>query len=85
MPTYTIFAGVNGAGKTSIYQSIYYQENKNEKRINTDEMIARIGSWKDNTIPNWKNFYCKQKARLLGLAFCISYAVSFTISGSSTI
>ena len=28
MPTYTIFAGVNGAGKTSIYKSIYYQENK---------------------------------------------------------
>ena len=50
MPTYTIFAGVNGAGKTSIYQSIYYQENKNEKRINTDEMVARIGSWKDNNL-----------------------------------
>ena len=47
MPTYTIFAGVNGAGKTSIYQSIYYNENKNEKRINTDEMVARIGSWQD--------------------------------------
>lgn len=85
MPTYTIFAGVNGDGKISIYKSIYYQKNKNEKRINTDEMIAGIGSWKDNTIPNWKNFHCKQKARLLGLAFCISYAVSFTISGSSTI
>ena len=50
MSTYTIFAGVNGAGKTSIYQSIYYQENKNEKRINTDEMVARIGSWKDNNL-----------------------------------
>ena len=50
MPTYTIFAGVNGAGKTSIYKSIYYQENKNEKRINTDEMVARIGSWKDNNL-----------------------------------
>ncbi|MNP10233.1 hypothetical protein D3C76_1023740 [compost metagenome] len=47
MPTYTIFAGVNGAGKTSIYKSIYYDENKYEKRINTDEMVARIGSWKD--------------------------------------
>lgn len=81
MPTYKIFSGVNCDGKISVY----YQKNKNEKRINTDEMIARIGSWKDNTIPNWKNFYCKQKARLLGLAFCISYAVSFTISGSSTI
>ena len=50
MPTYTIFARVNGAGKTSIYKSIYYTENKDEKRINTDEMVARIGSWKDNNL-----------------------------------
>jgi predicted ABC-type ATPase len=50
MQTYTIFAGVNGAGKTSIYKSIYYNENKNEKRINTDEMVALIGSWKDNNL-----------------------------------
>jgi len=42
MPTYTIFAGTNGAGKTSIFKSIYYNENKDEKRINTDEMVARI-------------------------------------------
>ena len=28
MKRYTIFAGVNGAGKTSIYESIYYTENK---------------------------------------------------------
>lgn len=27
MATYTIFAGVNGAGKTSIYKSIYYEYN----------------------------------------------------------
>ena len=50
MKNYTIFAGVNGAGKTSIYESIYYKENINEKRINTDEMVARIGSWQDNNI-----------------------------------
>ncbi|WP_286312961.1 zeta toxin family protein [Romboutsia ilealis] len=50
MPTYTIFAGVNGCGKTSIYKSVYYEENKDEKRINTDEMVARIGSWKDSTL-----------------------------------
>ncbi len=25
-------------------------ENKEEKRINTDEMVARIGSWKDNNL-----------------------------------
>lgn len=50
MPTYTIFAGVNGAGKTSIYRTIYYEENKLEKRINTDEMVERIGSWQDNNL-----------------------------------
>ncbi len=50
MATYTIFAGVNGAGKTSIYQSTYYEQNKNEKGINTDEMVARIGSWKDSNL-----------------------------------
>lgn len=48
MATYTIFAGVNGAGKTSIYKSTYYEQNKDEKIINTDEMVARIGSWKDS-------------------------------------
>ena len=50
MITYTIFAGVNGVGKTSIYKSIYYSENKDEKGINTDEMVAHIGSWKDNNL-----------------------------------
>ncbi|KOR24919.1 ATPase [Clostridium sp. L74] len=50
MKNYTIFAGVNGAGKTSIYKSIYYNENIDEKRINTDEMVARMGSWQDNNI-----------------------------------
>ena len=50
MATYTLFAGVNGAGKTSIYKTIYYEINKDEKRINTDEMVIKIGSWKDNNI-----------------------------------
>ena len=39
MATYTIFAGVNRAGKTSIYKTTYYDQNKDEKRINTDEMV----------------------------------------------
>ena len=50
MRTYTLFAGVNGAGKTSIYKSVYYNKNKNEARINTDEMVARIGSWQDENL-----------------------------------
>jgi len=54
MPTYTIFAGTNGVVKTSIFKSIYYNENKDEKRINTDEIVALMGSWKDKNMPNWK-------------------------------
>jgi len=46
MQTDTTFAGANGVGKTSIYKSIYYNEN----RINTDEMVARIFTWKDNNL-----------------------------------
>lgn len=33
MATYTIFAGVNGAGKTSIYESSYYETNKDGKEM----------------------------------------------------
>ena len=40
MPTYTIFTGFDGSWKTSIYKSIYCNENKDEKRINTDEIVA---------------------------------------------
>lgn len=50
MKKYTLFAGVNGAGKTSIYKSVFYNEEYIGKRINTDEMVARIGSWKDNNL-----------------------------------
>lgn len=40
MKVYAIFTGVNGVGKTYIYKSIYSNENKDEKRVNTDEMVA---------------------------------------------
>lgn len=46
MPTYTIFAGVNGAGKTSIYKSVYYEE-KIAYIVNEDI------KWKSIIIPNW--------------------------------
>jgi predicted ABC-type ATPase len=84
MPTYTIFAGANGVGKTSIYKSIYYNENKDEKRINTDEMVARIGSWKDNDL----QMKCAREAVKL-IKSCISEEISFnqetTLSGKSII
>ena len=84
MATYTIFAGVNGAGKTSIYQSTYYEQNKNEKRINTDEMVARIGSWKDSNL----QMKCAREAIRLIKTY-ISKETSFnqetTLSGRSII
>lgn len=84
MPTYTIFAEVNGPGKTSIYQSIYYNENKDEKRINTDEMVARIGSWKDNNL----QIKCAREAVKLIKQYIleqISFNQETTLSGKSII
>lgn len=84
IPTYTIFAGVNGAGKTSIYKSIYYNENKNEKRINTDEMVARIGSWKDNNL----QMKCAREAVKLIKEYIlegISFNQETTLSGRSIV
>ncbi|MBB6715565.1 zeta toxin family protein [Clostridium gasigenes] len=84
MRTYTIFAGVNGAGKTSIYKSIYYNENKYEKRINTDEMVAIIGSWQDNNI----QIKCAREA-VKFMKYYIENGISFnqetTLSGRSII
>jgi Uncharacterized protein conserved in bacteria len=50
MKKYTLFAGVNGAGKTSIYKSVFYNDEYIGKRINTDEMVARIGSWQHSNL-----------------------------------
>ena len=84
MKTYTIFAGVNGAGKTSIYKSIYFSLNKNEKRINTDEMVARVGSWKDDNL----QMKCAREAIKL-IKYYFSEGISFnqetTLSGKSII
>lgn len=33
--------------RTYIYKLIYYNENKDEKRINTDEVVHGIGIWKN--------------------------------------
>lgn len=84
MATYTIFAGVNGAGKTSIYKSTYYEKNKDEKRINTDEMVARIGSWQDNNL----QIKCAREAVKLIREYIkggISFNQETTLSGKSII
>lgn len=84
MATYTIFAGVNGAGKTSIYKSTYYEQNKDEKRINTDEMVSRIGSWKDSSL----QIKCAREAVKLIKTYIekgISFNQETTLTGRSII
>lgn len=50
-PIYTIFAGVNGAGKSSLYNNLILTTEKDflGKRINTDEIVKEIGDWKRDT------------------------------------
>ena len=84
MKRYTLFAGVNGAGKTSIYKSVFFNEDYVGKRINTDEMVARIGSWQDNNLQikagreavKMINYYIKND---------ISFHQETTLSGKSII
>ena len=49
MKRYTIFAGINGAGKSTLYHWVY-KPSLDEKRINTDEMVARVGTWQDDLL-----------------------------------
>ncbi len=44
MKRYVIFAGVNGAGKTTLYQTNAVMQEL--PRINLDEIVREIGSWK---------------------------------------
>lgn len=46
---YTIFAGVNGAGKTSLY-SVLKNVSQLGERINIDEIASGMGSWRDTLI-----------------------------------
>ncbi len=43
---YTLFAGVNGVGKTSLYQILCEQDDLGE-RVNIDEIAGQMGSWRD--------------------------------------
>lgn len=47
MKKYIIFAGVNGAGKTTLYQT--YKEMLTLPRVNLDEIVRTLGSWKNST------------------------------------
>lgn len=46
---YYVFAGVNGAGKSTLYRlfSINYDISGFGRRINTDEIVNKIGNWRN--------------------------------------
>ena len=45
-----LLAGVNGAGKSTLYNSEKLDNDiKNSIRINTDEIVKKIGIWKNNS------------------------------------
>ena len=44
MKKYILIAGVNGSGKSTLYHIL--EELKDMPRVNTDEIVKQIGSWK---------------------------------------
>ena len=50
MKQYTIFAGVNGAGKTSLYNTAFEKSQSFGKRVNLDEIVRGLGDWRDNRL-----------------------------------
>lgn len=55
MTTYTIFAGTNGVGKTSMYKSIYYNENKDKNMPGWSNDLIATSLKRDPKEPNLGN------------------------------
>lgn len=47
MKRYIIYAGVNGAGKSTLYYTSAHKNIRALPRINTDEMVHKMGEWQD--------------------------------------
>ena len=77
---FTIFAGINGAGKTSLYR-VLGPSKQLGVRVNIDEMTLSYGNWDD---PKAK-FHAGKEA-MLTISDCIKNGVSFhletTLGGS---
>ena len=81
--TYTLFAGVNGAGKTSLYRILNKYEDMGV-RVNIDEIVASEGNWKDNVL---QVLASRRALRMIG--DCIDKRQSFnqetTLPGSTIV
>ena len=49
MPILTLFAGINGSGKTSLYRTINAAGDLGE-RVSIDETAERLGNWRDPVV-----------------------------------
>jgi predicted ABC-type ATPase len=47
---FTIFAGVNGAGKTSLYNIAFERNESIGLRVNLDEIVRGLGDWRDEKL-----------------------------------
>lgn len=83
VPKYTIFAGVNGAGKTTLY-SILHKSEDFGTRINSDEMVAQKGDWRNTVLQ-----LIEGRKALAKISSCISKGETFhqetTVPGSTVI
>lgn len=82
--TFTIFAGVNGVGKSTLYNTPFLEKEKLGIRINTDEIVRSFG--------DWKNEVDQAKAGRIAIKLrkdCIDKSLSFnqetTLTGKSII
>ncbi|WP_312433283.1 hypothetical protein [Lacrimispora sp.] len=70
MKRYVIFAGVNEAGKSTLYQTFpMYQQ---MPRINTDEILRTFGDWKITS-----DVMNAGKLAVQELSYCLSSGISF--------
>lgn len=82
MKKYILIAGANGVGKSTLYESI--PELRNMRRINVDELVREIGSWK-----NYADIVNAGKiaVRRINEFFCegVSFIQETTLCGKSII
>jgi predicted ABC-type ATPase len=70
-PIFTVLAGVNGAGKTSLY-NVKSKDGDLGERINIDEIVGDLGSWKDKFLQ-----IKAARAAMIMINNCISQGISF--------
>ena len=83
MKTYILFAGVNGAGKSMLYQTME-PIIADMPRINTDEIVKSLGDWRD-----FRNVLTAGKIAIKQIETYFDQGISFnqetTLCGASII